>query len=258
MVQVSDSSFSPGLPATAAGHAVWVRLCHWLIVASLLALVVSGFLILMVHPRLYWGEAGNDLMPALLELPISSNHRPDGWEQAVTFSELAHSPASANRTYQIFNQNGWARSLHFLAGWFLVTAGVIYLVTGITTGHIRRDLLPRRRDLGIRAFLKDVRSHMRFEFSAAGGGATYGLLQRYAYLSVAFVALPFMVLTGLTMSPAVTAAYPFLLQLFGGHQSARTLHFLGFAALLLFLIVHVGMVIFTGFRRQMRGMIWGN
>jgi len=92
---------SPG-----SGHSVWVRLCHWAGALGFLVLAVSGVFILMVHPRLYWGEVGNDLTPALLELPISDNHRPEGWERAVTFSGLPNAPFSANRTYGIFNQNG--------------------------------------------------------------------------------------------------------------------------------------------------------
>src|SRR6478672_13689348 len=93
-------TFSPHRPA----HAGWVRLCHWLLAASVLALGVSGFVVLMAHPRLYWGEAGNDLTPALLELPISRNFRHGGWD-------------GESRTYNIFNKNGWGRSLHFLAAW---------------------------------------------------------------------------------------------------------------------------------------------
>src|SRR6478736_6751292 len=102
---------SPHRPA----HARWVRLCHWLLAASVLALGVSGFVILMVHPRLYWGEAGNDLTPALLELPISRNHRHAGWTGQTPFFATTNSPISATRTFDIFNHNGWGRSLHFLA-----------------------------------------------------------------------------------------------------------------------------------------------
>ncbi len=225
--------------------------------ASFLVLAVSGFFILMVHPRLYWGQAGNDLTPAFLELPISDNHRPAGWQVEATFSELATAPVSANRTYEIFNQNGWARSLHFLAGWFLVVPGLLYVLVGLATGHLRRDLLPRLGDLAPRALWQDLEEHLRLRSDAVGAGAPYGRWQRWAYATVALVALPFMVLTGLTMSPAVTAAFPQLLDVFGGHQSARTLHFFGFAALVLFLAVHVAMVISTGFRRQMRAMILG-
>jgi len=74
---------------------------------------------------------------------------------------------------------------------------------------------------------------------------------------VLLIALPLMVLTGLTMSPAVTAAYPGLLDLFGGSQSARTIHFIVFAALVLFVVVHVVMVVLTGFKRQLRSMTIG-
>ena len=240
-----------------ARHPVWVRVSHWIGALSVIFLVVSGFLILMVHPRLYWGDVGNDLTPALLEFPISNNHRPDEWVQTVVFSQYAGGPVSANRTYGIFNQNGWARSLHFLAAWILVVTGLAYLASGIMTGHVRRDVLPRSGDLATGSLMRDVRSHLRLRFDATGGASSYGPLQRLSYTLVLFVLVPFMALTGLSMSPAVTAAYPFLQQIFGGHQSARTLHFFGFSALALFLLVHLVMVALTGFRRQMRAMITG-
>ena len=241
----------------AASHRVWVRLCHWVIALSFLTLAVSGFLILMVHPRLYWGEVGNDLTSAWLELPISANHQPEGWRQTATFTALANAPISADRTYEIFNQNGWGRSLHFLAGWFLVVAGFVYVVAGIVTGHARRDLLPGLRDLTPRALWRDLKMHL-LQAESFGAGAPYGLLQRCAYAGVAFVALPLMVLTGLSMSPAIAAAYPLLRDLLGGQQSVRTVHFIGFALLVLFLLVHTAMVVLTGFRKQMRAMTLGN
>lgn len=238
------------------GHSRWVRVCHWTGVLSFLTLAVTGYFILMVHPRLYWGEVGNDLMPALIEIPISNNHRPGEWERTVTFTEFSGSPVSADRTYSIFNQNGWGRSLHFLAAWFLVVTGVFYGLIGIFTGHFWRNLLPRVRDLMPKALWRDLKDHLQAP-NASGGGPPYGLLQKLAYTIVVFVALPLMLVTGLTMSPAVTAAYPFLLDLFGGYQSARTIHFFGFAILLLFLFVHVGMVVVTGFRKQLRAMTLG-
>ena len=85
------------------GHAAWVRVSHWIAAVSVLALVFTGVEILMVHPRLYWGEAGNDLTPALLELPISRNHRHGGWTGATPFFATANSPISATRTFDIFN-----------------------------------------------------------------------------------------------------------------------------------------------------------
>src|ERR1051325_8788459 len=126
--------FSVASP-TNVRHARWVKGAHWMVAASFLTLAFSGFVILMAHPRLYWGEVGNDLTPALFELPISRNYHHAGWEKRVSFFKEAGSPVSASRTYDIFNQNGWGRSLHFLAGWFLVVTGVIYLMAGIYTGH---------------------------------------------------------------------------------------------------------------------------
>lgn len=79
---------------------------HWIVTVSFLTLAFSGFIILMCHPRLYWGEVGNDLTPALLELPISRNHQHVGWTNSLPFFQDAPSPVSASRTYEIFNQNG--------------------------------------------------------------------------------------------------------------------------------------------------------
>ena len=239
-------------------HRLWTRVCHWLLVAGFLGLAFSGFVILMAHPRLYWGEVGNALTPAILELPISNNHRPEGWDQAVVYSDYPNAPVSGYRMYRIFNQNSWARSLHFLSGWILFLAGAAYAAAGIATGHVRRNLLPRLADLSPRTLSSSLAGYARTRLRAQSIGPPYSGLQRWVYAGVAFVLLPFMVISGLTMAPAITAAYPVLLDVFGGYQSARTLHFVGFAALLLFLVVHVGLVAMTGFRRQLRGMILGS
>ena len=124
------------LPAGVQHHARWVRISHWILTVSLLTLAFTGFVILMAHPRLYWGEAGNDLTPALLELPISRNYQHGGWDTPTPFFQDAAGPISADRTYDIFNQNGWGRSLHFLAAWWLVLPG-----RGVPAGrHLRRSL----------------------------------------------------------------------------------------------------------------------
>ena len=238
-------------------HAGWVRVSHWIVTASFLTLASTGIVILMAHPRLYWGEVGNDLTPALLELPISRNHRHGGWEKSVPFFQDAASPVSANRTYAIFNQNGWGRSLHFLAAWLLVLIGAIYLLAGVFTGHFRRRILPRSAELTLELLWRDMVDHVRLRTKASKDGFHYGLLQKCSYFAVVFLALPLEVLTGLAMSPAITAAYPFLSGIFGGHQSARTIHFMVFVTLMLFLLVHIVMVIQTGFRRQMSAMTFG-
>jgi thiosulfate reductase cytochrome b subunit len=240
-----------------AGHARWVRVSHWIAAVSILFLAFSGVMILMVHPRLYWGEVGNDLTPALIELPISRNYQHGGWEDAEPFFADATGPVSASRTFEIFNQNGWGRSLHFLAAWWLIVPGAVYLWIGLFGGHFRRHLWPGAGELGPRLLWRDVVDHLYLRIRPPSGGPQYGLLQKCSYTLVIFVAAPLIVVTGLTMSPAVTAAFPILLDLFGGYQSARTIHFFSFVALVLFLLVHVAMVIKSGFRRQLRAMTVG-
>jgi len=239
------------------GHAPWVRVSHWIGAASLLVLAVTGYLILMVHPRLYWGEVGNDLTPALIELPISRNHQHGGWEPAKPFFARAGGPVSASRTFDIFNQNGWGRSLHFLAAWCLVVPGAFYLLRGLSGGHFRARVWPRATELAPRVVWGHVLDHLRLRIPPATGGPRYNVLQKLAYTAVIFLAAPLMVLTGLAMSPAVGAAAPWLPRLFGGFQSARTVHFFAFVVLVLFVLVHVVMVIASGFRRQMRAMTVG-
>ena len=242
--------------ASVVGHARWVRISHGIVGVSLLTLAFTGVLILMVHPRLYWGEVGNDLTPALIELPISRNHQHGGWANPTPFTN-APGAVSASRTFDIFNQNGWARSLHFLAGWWLVLPGIIYLLAGLGGGHFRSHIWPRSAELAPRLVWRDLAAHLRPRFPQASGGPRYGLLQKCAYSFVVFVAAPLIVISGLAMSPAVTAALPFMLTVFGGYQSARTIHFFAFAALLMFVIVHVVMVIRSGFRRQIRAITVG-
>jgi thiosulfate reductase cytochrome b subunit len=256
MRRVDTRPLDPTSPHRAA-HARWVRLCHWLLAASVLALSVSGFVVLMAHPRLYWGEAGNDLTPALLELPISRNYRHGGWQQTVVFEDGPGPVVSASRTYEIFNQNGWGRSLHFLAAWVLVATGAVYLLAGLATGHIARDLLPRTLDLAPSALWRDLVARLRGPGASVRPGPPYGALQRCAYFGAVFLALPLLAITGLAMSPAVTAAYPFIASVWGGSQSARTIHFVAFALVAVFAIGHVLMTARAGFGRQIAALTIG-
>jgi thiosulfate reductase cytochrome b subunit len=135
---------------------------------------------------------------------------------------------------------------------------LVYLLLGLASGHLWKHLLPRVRELAPGHLRQDIVAHLRLPMPAAAGGPPYGVLQKLTYVGVVLVALPLMVLTGLAMSPAVTAAYPALLDLFGGSQSARTIHFFVFSALVLFLVVHLVMVALTGFKRQLRAMTLGD
>ena len=237
-------------------HRRWVKSSHWIVTISFLALAFTGFEMIMVHPRFYWGEAGNDLTPALFELPVSRNYKHGGWEKSTPFFETGGA-VSANRTYDIFNQNGWGRSLHFLSAWLLVATGLVYVIAGFFSGHFRSNIWPRINELSPRLLWQDVMNHIRMQIPAATTGPHYGLLQKCTYFLVIFFLLPLAVMTGFTMSPAITATYPFLLKMFFGAQSARTIHLFASLALELFLIVHVVMVIKSGFKEHLRAMTIG-
>jgi thiosulfate reductase cytochrome b subunit len=222
-------------------HSALVRATHWIIVLSFLALLVSGTEILISHPRFYWGENGNVLTPVLFKLPIPSSRSlvPTGYG------------------YVLPDQNGWSRYLHFQSAWLVVLTGFVYVAGGFISGHFRKDLLPHGDDVSWRALWRTTASHLRFERPSAAEASSYNLLQRLSYLFVIFVLFPLVAWTGLAMSPAFTSAIPASVTLLGGRQSARTLHFFVAASLLLFLLVHVGMVWFAGFRSRIRGMITG-
>src|SRR6185369_1362671 len=212
---ITETPTAAAQPITS--HTRWIRISHWVMTVSFITLAFTGSVILMAHPRLYWGEVGNDLTPPLIELPISRNHRHGGWENPQPFFEDGTQAVTANRTYSIFNKNGWGRSLHFLSAWFLVATGAIYLLAGIFTGHFRRHILPRPRDLAPRTFLRELLDHARFKIQQATGGPHYGSLQKCSYFFVIFIAIPLAIATGLAMSPVLTASYPILLRVFGGH-----------------------------------------
>ena len=253
MAQTSDTTAGP----PGAGHALWVRACHWLIAASVLALAYSGVVILMAHPRLYWGNTGNDLTRAWIELPISRNYHHGGWAAPLAFFAEPGGPVSSVRTYDIFNQNGWARSLHFLVGWALGLGFLAYLAIGLLTGRLKA-IVPALRELAPGHHLADLRAHLSLPLPRAPGGPPYNVLQKCAYAAVVFLGLPVMILSGLAMSPAAGAAWRWIPALFGGAQSARSVHFIVLCALALFVLVHLAMVLLTGFWRQIRAMTWGS
>ena len=131
------------------------------------------------------------------------------------------------------------------------SAGLLVIVAGGVTDH------EGRMEISTAAVWQDMVNHLRMRIPAGTGGPQYGLLQKTTYLFVIFFLLPLAVLTGFTMSPAITAAYPFLLKLFLGAQSARTIHFFASVLLVLFLLVHVIMVIRSGFLKQIKAMTIG-
>lgn len=236
-------SSTPAVPVTIvpSRHSALVRVTHWITALCFLALLVSGGEIVISHPRFYWGENGNVLTPVLFKLHIPSSRSlvPTGYG------------------YVLPDQNGWSRYLHFQSAWIAVFTGLLYVIVGFFSGHFGKNLLPDKADLCWRAFSKAIISHLRFQRPSAAEAWSYNLLQRLSYLFVIFILFPLVIWTGLAMSPAFTSALPATVTLLGGRQSARTIHFFVSVALLLFLLVHVGMVWFAGFRNRMRAMITG-
>jgi thiosulfate reductase cytochrome b subunit len=224
-----------------ARHAVLVRLTHWLMTLAFFALLVTGGEIVLSHPRFYWGETGNvNQRPWLnLHLPSSRDTVPTGYN------------------YVLPDANGWSRYLHFEAAWLLVATGLLYVVWGVFHGHFRRNVFPVPADLSIKKIGSSLLSHCRFERPSADEAWSYNVLQRVTYLIVIFVLFPLMIWTGLAMSFAFDAAFPATVQLLGGHQTARSLHFIVTISLVLFLLVHVFMIVFAGFLTRMRAMITG-
>jgi thiosulfate reductase cytochrome b subunit len=235
----SSAAAAETVAGAAVRHTATVRLTHWVVALCFLALLVSGIEIVISHPRFYWGEEGNVNTPPLFSIPIPASR----------------SSVPTGFSYTLPDQNGWSRHLHFQAAWIVVFAGGWYVLAGLLSGHLRRNLVPSGADLSRGALAKVLANHLRFKLG--GDDQTYNPLQRLAYLAVIFGAFPLMIWTGLAMSPAVTSAFPLLVNILGGHQSARTLHFFDTLFLALFLVGHIVMVCAAGFRNRMRGMISG-
>ncbi len=222
-------------------HAAFVRVTHWLTVIAFVALLITGGELIISHPRFYWGETGNVNMRPLFTIPIPSSRDtvPTGYK------------------YVMPDQNGWSRYLHFQAAWLLVFTGAVYLIAGLATGHFRRNLAPAPGERTIRAHWRRIAQYLRRVQPDEDESRSYNVLQRTTYLTVIFILFPLVIWTGLALSPAFNSAFPFFVNVLGGRQSARTLHFFVSGALLLFLIVHVVMIAVSGFWTRTRLMITG-
>ena len=239
---MADSAWVPGLASVTAAktntprHTAVVRVTHWITTLCFFALLVSGIELVISHPRFYWGEAGNVLTPSLFELPIPASRGtvPTGYN------------------FVLPDQNGWSRYLHFQAAWLVVLTGLLYVGAGLFSGHFRKNLAP---DLSWPLLSQAIGNHLRFKRPTEAEAWSYNVLQRLVYLVVIFILFPLMIWTGLAMSPAVTSAFPFVVTVFGGQQSARTIHFFATLSLVLFLLVHIVMICLAGFGSRMRAMI---
>ena len=252
-------------------HSVVVRITHWINVLCLTVLLMSGLQIFNAHPALYLGSL-SDFDHPILEM--TSEQPQNGAPKGITtvFGHRFETTGVLGLSRDTLG-SPWARGFpswatlpgeqslaegrlwHFFFAWILVLNGAVYLASGFASGHFRKDLLPSWHDLG--RIGRTTWDHLLFRFPKGEEARRYNVLQKLAYLVVIVVFLPVIVLAGLTMSPRMDAAFPLLLTIFDGRQSARTVHFILAWALVAFVLIHVFMVLISGVWNNLRSMLTG-
>jgi thiosulfate reductase cytochrome b subunit len=220
-------------------HRLSTRIWHWVNAVTVAVMLMSGLMIFNAHPRLYWGEYGANFDHAWLAIGATTRAIP-GW-------------ATIPSTYSLADARLW----HFAFAWVLVVGLLVYLPWSLVNGHLRRDIHIPRAQWRPAHIWHDIRQHARLRFPAGAAALRYGVLQKIAYAAVLFGLLPLAIVTGLAMAPGVDAAWPFLTEIWGGRQSARSLHFIAAFGLVAFFGVHIVMVLLAGPVNELRAMITG-
>jgi thiosulfate reductase cytochrome b subunit len=247
-------------------HPLPIRLTHWLNVVAMTILLMSGLQIFNAHPALDLGATSNFEHP-LVAIGATGETPDRGYVDAFghrfgTTGLLGVSNLEGQPTERAFpawitlpseQDLATGRRWHFLFAWVFFANGLVYLAYGLGSGQLRRRLIPTSQELG--RIGASLREHLTLNFHK--GEARYNVLQKLTYVVVVLVLLPLQILAGLAMSPGLDAYAPWLPELFGGRQSARTLHFVIAALLVAFVAVHLAMVLLTGPFNQLRGMITG-
>ncbi|ODT82954.1 MAG: hypothetical protein ABS76_05355 [Pelagibacterium sp. SCN 64-44] len=249
-------------------QSAWTRLTHWLWALCLFFLLLSGLQIFNAHPALYIGqESGFDYDNAVLRIgAVNSQSGPRGRTTVLghdfdTTGVLGMSGPAERPSFTAFpgaltipsyRDLATGRVVHFFFAWIFVGTLFVWLAASLFNGHLRRDILPSGEDL--RELPGDVAAHARFRL---GKGRRYGPVQKLSYFLVLCVLFPLIIATGLTMSPGINAAAPWMLDLFGGRQTARTIHFLAMLTLVIFFIVHMLMVLAGGPLNTLCAMVTG-
>lgn len=254
-------------------HRLPVRIMHWINVLSLTILFMSGLGIFNAHPSLNWGKSSYTGRPAILE--ITSRPEPGMPERKGILRVFGHefdttgllgvsTQADGRLNQQAFPS--WitipseyslaaARTWHFFFAWLFVINGLLYVLYAVASGHLKRDLAPDAEEL--RGIGTSIREHVRFKHPEGEAAKRYNVLQKLAYLIVIFLLLPLIILMGMAMSPMLDTVLTGWVDLFGGRQSARTIHFIVAWLLAAFVLIHVFEVIISGVWNQLRSMITG-
>jgi thiosulfate reductase cytochrome b subunit len=253
-------------------HALPVRLMHWINVAALTILLMSGLQIFNAHPALYWGKSSYTGAPPLLQM--QAMQKADGELVGVTrvfgreFNTTGLFGASKDRGGELtprgfpwwatIPDNQWlsmGRAWHFFFAWVFVLNGLAYILYSTGSRHLARDLAPTGDDW--RGIGRSLQDHLRFRHPAGEASKRYNVLQKLAYLVVIFVLLPLLVLMGLAMSPWLNSVWPGWVDIVGGRQSARTIHFIAAWLLVGFVLIHVFEAVVTGLWNNLRSMLTG-
>jgi thiosulfate reductase cytochrome b subunit len=251
-------------------HSRAVRITHWINALVLLVLLMSGLQIFNAHPGLYLGAKSDFADPVLA---MGAMQEGNGIKGVTTV--LGHSFDTTDVFGAAIDSDGgveergfpWSVTLpghrdlamgrrwHFFFAWFFLFNGLAYLLWSLGSGHLRRDLAPSGTEL--KHIGASIREHARLKFPKGDEAKRYNVLQKLTYLFVALILLPLMLITGLAMSPGMDAAFPFLLDVLGGRQSARTIHFIAASGIVIFVAVHLVMVLISGVWNNLRSMITG-
>lgn len=249
-------------------QSIFTRVTHWVWAIALFFLLLSGLQIFNAHPSLYIGhESGVEYDNAVLKMyAVREGEAIKGFTEVFghrfdTTGVFGVSGAAERPAYQGFPSSvtipsfrdlATGRVVHFFFGWVMVGALFVWFAASAINGHLFRDILPKGKDL--RGLKQDVVEHAQFRFHHT---RRYSPLQKLSYFGVFFVLFPLIIATGLTMSPGMDAAFPWLLDIFGGRQTARTIHFCVMVLLVGFFIVHIAMVVLAGPFNELRSMVTG-
>ena len=261
----------PGKPHTFFyRHKLPVRLTHWINAVVITIMLMSGLQIFNAHPALYIGQGADFANPLLSLYAVRGT---DGTMRGITQLGPWHfdttglfglSDVDGQPTIRGFPS--WVtlpgpqwlamgRVWHFFFAWLFAINGLAFAVYAFASGHFKRDLLPTKQD--IQHLPHEIVEHAKLEFAHDEEAKHYNSLQKITYFLVIFGLGPLVVLTGLTMSPMLDAAFPFLPWIFGGRQTARTIHFFCAFSFLGFFIIHIVMAVLAGTWNNVRSMITG-
>lgn len=216
-------------------HRLSTRVWHWLNALAIFTLLGSGLTISNAHRRLYWGQFG-----------ANPDH---AWLSVVYWPGWVTIPSRYNLAL--------ARRWHLFFALVFAFGLLAYMLVSLSNRHFQRDLALRRRELTAAHLWADVKAHAALRFHDPERPGEYNVFQKFAYIGTIFVLLPLAILTGMALSPGLDAAWPWLLDLFGGRQSARSVHFIAAGGIAVFVVVHLALVILAGVVPEMRSMITG-